>query len=110
MNETKKNIRLMLLLGMGAFVAFSSTVMATSDIFSVNFYAYGGLTPADHEAVTLEAGESAGFGSWNTLGWNNIEVPWAPTSPQAPQPITSFRGAIATFTLNDSRNGGPYGW
>ncbi|MCF7957686.1 MAG: M60 family metallopeptidase, partial [Phycisphaerae bacterium] len=35
---------------------------------------------------------------------------WAPTSPQAPQPITSFRGAVATFTLNDSRNGGPYGW
>ena len=78
------------------------------DVISLNFYAYGGLDSAVYHKVTLEAGESAGFGSYNTSGWENYPVPWSPTSPQSPVTITSAQGATASLTLNDVRNGGPY--
>ncbi|MCF7954463.1 MAG: M60 family metallopeptidase [Phycisphaerae bacterium] len=97
-------------------IAFSGTVysgeplLAGSDMFSVNFYAYGALNQADYESVTLEAGEAAGFGSWNTTGWENIEVPWGMSSPRTPVTFKSVEGAKATFTFNDARNGGPYVW
>jgi hypothetical protein len=80
------------------------------DILSVNFYAYGNLNSVDNNKVTLEAGESAGVGAFNTTGWHNYPVPWAPSSSQAPVTITSPLAATATLTLNDVRNGGPYAW
>jgi hypothetical protein len=79
-----------------------------SDVISVNFYAYGAMKADDYDAVTLEAGESAGFGGWNTAGWENYSVPWGLSSPASPVPISSTLGSTATLTLNDQRNGGPY--
>jgi len=85
------------------------TVVANDkDFFSVNFYTYGGLYPADYDAVTLEADESAGVGEWRTFGWVNVEVPWEPDVAAPPVPLTSLFGTTATFTLNDARRGGPY--
>ena len=110
MNGSKTKMKLTLLLLVGVMLTFTGALQAETDLFSVNFYAYGGLDPADYDAVTLEAGESAGFGSYNTTGWENYEVPWSPTSPGAPQTLTSDLGATATFTFNDVRNGGPYVW
>lgn len=78
------------------------------EIISVNFYAYGPLAVADRDKVTLEAGESAGVGAANTTGWENYDVPWAPTLPQAPVTITGTLGSTATLVLNDVRNGRPY--
>ena len=81
-----------------------------SDVISVNFYAYGSMNAADHNAVTLEANESAGFGAWNTGGWENYSVPWGLSSPAGPVSVSSELGSTATLTLNDVRNGGPYAW
>ncbi|MCL4180955.1 MAG: Ig-like domain-containing protein [Verrucomicrobia bacterium] len=75
------------------------------DVMSVNFYAYGGLSSANHNTVTLEAGETAGLGTSNVSGWQNYEVPWGLDSPAAPFTLTSNLGATATLTLNDVRNG-----
>lgn len=58
------------------------------DILSVNFYAYGNLPQADRHKVTLEARESAGVGTFNTTGWENYQVPWAPSSPQTLENLT----------------------
>jgi len=52
----------------------------------------------------------AGVGSLGTTGWENMPVPWNPTSPQAPVSIASTNGSSAPLTLNDVRNGGPYLW
>jgi hypothetical protein len=81
-----------------------------SDIISVNFYAYGAMNADDYDAVTLEADESAGFGGWDTAGWENYAVPWGLSSPAGPAAIASELGSTATLTLNDVRNGGPYAW
>jgi hypothetical protein len=87
----------------------SLTVAAVPDTFSVNFYAYGGLTTDEQKAnVRLAPGLAAGFADWLTNGWANIEVPWAPTVPQSPVTLTSNRGSTATFRLNDCRNGWTY--
>jgi len=86
----------------------ASASATTSDIFSVNFYAYGALNAADYDAVTLEVGETAGVGAFNTTGWENYNVPWGLTSPANPVTIASVQGSSATLTLNDVRNGGPY--
>ncbi len=80
------------------------------DIFSVNFYAYGALPTADRDTVTLEADQAAGADGWNTAGWENIVVPWNPSSPLAPETIKTPAGSSATFTFKDARNGGPYWW
>ena len=77
----------------------------TLDVMSVNFFAYGGLSAANHSSVTLETGESAGVGATNVSGWQNYEVPWGMDSPAAPFTLTSNLGATATLTLNDVRNG-----
>ena len=77
----------------------------TLDVMSVNFFAYGGLSAANHSSVTLETGESAGVGASNVSGWQNYEVPWGMDSPAAPFTLTSNLGATATLTLNDVRNG-----
>ncbi|MGB1129786.1 MAG: DUF6288 domain-containing protein, partial [Haloferula sp.] len=81
-----------------------------SDIISVNFYGYGSLPTEDRHEVTLEADEAAGFGGWNTAGWENYSVPWGLSSPASPVSISSEAGSTATLTLNDVRNGGPYAW
>jgi hypothetical protein len=78
------------------------------DLMSLNFYAYGGYAPANHQTVTLEAGESAGVGAFNVSGWQNFEVPFGLDSPMAPVTLTSNLGATATLTLNDVRNGWTY--
>ena len=77
----------------------------TLDVMSVNFFAYGGLSAANHSSVTLETGESAGVGASNVSGWQNYEVPWGMDSPAAPFTLTSNLGATAALTLNDVRNG-----
>ena len=96
--------------------ASATTYLSASNIFSVNFYTYGkgGGDYWDQEAwretVRLEPDVSAGVGDWNTIGWLNYLVPWAPTGPQDPVTLASTQGATATFTLNNARNGGPYYW
>jgi hypothetical protein len=77
----------------------------TLDVMSVNFFAYGGLSAANHSSVTLETGESAGVGASNVSGWQNYEVPWGMDSPADPFTLTSNLGATAALTLNDARNG-----
>ncbi|NNM30890.1 MAG: hypothetical protein HKO57_15325 [Akkermansiaceae bacterium] len=93
-----------------ALVLAACLISPAQDILSVNFYAYGAMASGDYDKVTLEAGESAGVGAFNTTGWENYLVPWAPSSPRPPVTITSNQGATATLTLNDVRNGGPYAW
>ena len=89
---------------------------AGSDIFSVNFYAYGRTNQGAgtewnqeewQKTITLEEGEAAGVDDWNTIGWENIVVPWDPSAPQDPVTITSNQGSTATFTLITVRNGNP---
>jgi hypothetical protein len=99
--------------------ASATTYMSASDIFSVNFYAYGkgGATYWDQESwretVTLREGgkdPAVGVGDWNTAGWVDFAVPWAPASPLNPVTLISTEGSTATFTFNDCRNGAPYHW
>ena len=75
------------------------------DLMSLNFYAYGSFS---QDAVTLEAGESAGLGMFHVSGWQNYQVPWGLGSPAAPITLTSNVGSTATMRLNDVRNGGTY--
>ena len=75
------------------------------DLMSLNFYAYGAFS---QDAVTLEAGESAGLGMFHVSGWQNYQVPWGLGSPAAPFTLTSNVGSTATMRLNDVRNGGTY--
>jgi hypothetical protein len=75
------------------------------DLMSLNLFSFGSYATADHNKVTLEAGESAGVGPYNVSGWQNHAVPWNPGSPAAPVTLTSNLGATATFTLKDVRNG-----
>ncbi len=79
-----------------------------TDIISLNFYAYGGLSAENRDAVTLEANETAGFGGWRTGGWENYAVPWGLSSPRPPVSISSGQGSTAALILNDVRNGAPY--
>ena len=58
------------------FLIFAACVSSPAqDILSVNFYDYGPLAPADRDKVTIEADESAGFGTYNTTGLENYKVP-----------------------------------
>jgi hypothetical protein len=75
------------------------------NLMSLNFYAYGSYS---QDAVTLEAGESAGLGMFHVAGWQNYEVSWGLDSPAAPITLTSSVGSTATMRLNDVRNGGTY--
>jgi methionine-rich copper-binding protein CopC len=75
------------------------------NLMSLNFYAYGSYS---QDAVTLEAGESAGLGMFHVAGWQNYEVSWGLDSPAAPITLTSNVGSTATMRLNDVRNGGTY--
>ena len=104
---------------LGVIAAFSENLFAESDIFSVNFYAYGkgGAMYWDQESwretVTLREGgkdPAVGVGDWNTTGWVDFAVPWAPASPLNPVTLISTEGSTATFTFNDCRNGAPYHW
>ena len=108
---------MMLLVVLGVIVTFSGTVLAESDVTSVNFYAYGkgGAEYWDQidwrETLWLEGqGLTAGVGDWATTSWVDYAVPWAPTSPQSPITLTSSGGSTSTFTFNDCRNGAPYHW
>jgi len=93
----------MLIALLGVIVTFSGTLLAESDVFSLNFYR------ADVSGTqTLEASQSAGYDDWNTTGWKNIEMPWSMTKPANPVTITSNQGSTAKFTLKDTRNGGSY--
>ena len=78
------------------------------DRFNVNLYSYGEYSSANYSKVTLEAGESAGVGSNNVTGWQNIEVPFGLNSPMSPVSISSNLGLSASFTLKDLRNGWTY--
>ncbi|MCF7674218.1 MAG: DUF6288 domain-containing protein [Akkermansiaceae bacterium] len=90
-----------------ASASASATTQSTGtlDAMGLNFFVCPG-NPADHNTVTLEAGESAGVGACNVSGWQNYEVPWGLDSPASPFTLTNTLGATATMTLNDVRNGG----
>ena len=90
------------------------TVAEVEDIFSVNFYVgpdwpYGGLSTEEQiENVKVAPGMPAGMSGWYTSGWMNFLVPWDPSGTQAPVTLASTKGAAATFTFNDCRNGWTY--
>lgn len=91
----------------------TTTFLPAVEIISVNFWREGGggLGKAGWEPlITLSPTDSAGFGDWQTSGWQNYELPWAPNSPRPAVTLTGTEGSTATFTLNDCRNGGPYIW
>ncbi len=111
-------IRAVLAMTLLVFAA-GSAAQAAADIFSVNFYAWGRVNqgadtewnrPDWRETLTLEPDQAAGVGDWETTGWVNYYVPWAPAAPQDPVTITSNQGSAATFTLITCRNGAPYHW
>ena len=84
------------------------TVAEVEDIFSVNFYSYGGLTTEEQKAnVLIAPGMPAGMSGWYASGWLNVEAPWG-GGLQAPQTLTSTKGETATFTFKNCRNGGTY--
>ncbi len=78
------------------------------NIFSVNFFAYGGLPVEAQTNVLLGSSVSAGLADWFTYGWTNIEVPWGLDEPQAPRTLYSNQRSTANFIFKDCRNGGPY--
>jgi hypothetical protein len=91
------------------FVNGVLTVLELEDIFSVNFFTYGGLTTEEQYAhVRIAEGMPAGMSGWYASGWLNYYVPWNPGGPQAPVTLTSTKGATATFLFKDCRNGGTY--
>lgn len=93
-------------------------LLGTSDLnaaetISLNFWRTGAGTVSRDTwmpLLTLGPNDSAGVGDWQTTGWQNYELPWAPTQPQAPRTLTGTEGSTATFVLKDVRNGGPYIW
>ncbi len=91
-------------------IAGTSGALRAQEIISVNFWRNGGGNHSWAPVLTLQPDQAAGFGDWNTTGWQNYNLPWAPTSSQAPVTITGTEGSTATLTLNDTRNGGPYIW
>jgi hypothetical protein len=84
------------------------TVAEVEDIFSVNFYSYGGLSTEEQYAnVRIAPGMPAGMSGWYASGWLNVEAPWG-GGLQTPQTLTSTKGTSATFTFKNCRNGGTY--
>ncbi len=69
--------------------ATTQNIPQPADRFSVNLYAYGDYASANYSKVTLEAGESAGAGSNNFTGWQNIAMPFGLSSPMSP--VTKVR-------------------
>lgn len=98
-----------LLVGLGLTFATAETLPA-DEIISVNFWRQGGGAHDWEPGLTLTPEQTAGFGDWATTGWQNYELPWAPTSPRTPVTLTGTDGSTATFVLKDTRNGGPYIW
>ncbi|MFT7302447.1 MAG: hypothetical protein ACI8UZ_001284 [Akkermansiaceae bacterium] len=102
-----------------AFLIFSGFSLATSallpaaEIISINFWRPGAGS-VDRSVwmplMTLTPEQSAGTGEWETTGWQNYELPWAPSQPQNAISLNGTEGSSATFTLKDVRNGGPYIW
>ncbi len=90
------------------------------EVFSLNFYMYPWPwtdpdNPAWKETITLNTNpgdmdQSAGYDTWLTDSWMDINIPWNPPGPQDPVTITSNQGSEATYTLNMARNGGAYFW
>ncbi|MDF1712935.1 MAG: sialate O-acetylesterase [Akkermansiaceae bacterium] len=86
---------------------------AGAEMISVNFWRTGaGTVPRAtwQPLLTLNSNEAAGTGDWLTTGWQNYELPWAPSRPQNAVTLTGNEGSPATLVLNDVRNGGPYLW
>ncbi|MFT4546293.1 MAG: hypothetical protein ACI9UA_002435 [Pseudoalteromonas tetraodonis] len=80
------------------------------EIISVNFWRNGGGEHTWAPVLTLQSDQAAGFGDWNTTAWQNYNLPWAPSQPQAAVNLTGTEGSTVSFTLKDTRNGGPYIW
>ena len=100
------------LIGFLAVLCMPVSYALADDVFSVNFYMKPWPWPeGDVQHILLEdADQPAGFGDWLTDGWQDMEIPWAPTAPQEPVTITSKGGLTATYTLETARNGGAYFW
>lgn len=79
-----------------------------NDLFSINFFAYGGLAEHERTAVTLEPTESAGYDAWDTHFWQNVTIPWGLAQAEEPIAITSNSGKTAQLVLKNARNGGPF--
>lgn len=79
-----------------------------AEIFSINFWADSGWTGngLDVNDMQVNAGESTGYGAFDTDGWENYEVPWGGSGSSVG--ITGVDGGTATFQLVNARNGGPY--
>ena len=101
------------LLLLSGFSLGTSTLLPAAEIISVNFWRQGGgaLNISEWEAqMALTPEDSAGTGEWQTAGWQNYLLPWAPSQPLSAVTLNGTEGSTATLTLNDCRNGGPYLW
>jgi len=78
------------------------------EIMSLNFYRIPNGTFDWESRLALATDQAAGFGDWNTTGWQNYNLPWALTSPASAVALTGTEDSTATFVLKDTRNGGPY--
>ena len=94
---------------LGSLTFAMSGITSAVEIISLNFYRIPNNN-ADWESVlALGPNQAAGFGEWNATGWENYNLPWSLSSPAPPRILTGTEGSNATFTLRDTRNGGPYG-
>ena len=99
-----KNLTSLLL---ATLVASTSLAQAT-EIISLNFYRIPNNNFDWASRLTLTPEQEAGVGDWQTSGWENYNLPWSLTSPAASVTLTGTEGSTASFTLNDTRNGGPF--
>ncbi len=98
---------------LSGFSLVTSALLPAAEIISVNFWRTGAGSidrSVWEPLMTLTPEQSAGTGEWQTTGWQNYLLPWAPTQPQSPVTLTGTEGSSATLVLNDARNGGPYIW
>ena len=109
-SRTVKKIKSKPIALLAVLLAGTSAITHAQEIISVNFWRTGGGQHDWASVLTLQPDQAAGFGDWNTTGWQNYILPWAPTQPQARFTLNGTEGSTATFTLKDCRNGGPYIW
>lgn len=101
------------LLIFSCFSLVTSALLTAAEIISINFWRSGAGSinrSVWMPLMTLTPEQSAGTGEWETPGWQNYELPWAPSQPQNAILLNGTEGSSASFTLKDVRNGGPYIW
>jgi hypothetical protein len=78
------------------------------EMMSLNFYRIPNGNFDWQSRLAVAPDQAAGFGDWNTTGWQNYNLPWSLSSPAPALTLTGTEGSTATFVLKDTRNGGPY--